>query len=62
MKAWDYECVGYEGSIYCVGCLPDGVDILCGNVNPIFASSEWDSYPVCCVCGHEHNYVGLIKY
>ena len=60
MKAWDYEAIGYEGEIYCTGCLPDGVDMQSGDVAPIFESSTWDSYPVCCVCGKVHDYVGLI--
>lgn len=61
MLAWDYNCVGYEGEIYCVGCLPNGIDMQSGNVSPIFAASEWDIYPVCCVCGQVHDYVGLLE-
>jgi hypothetical protein len=58
----------YDGEIYCTGCLPDGVDVdgvdgdgddIC---NPIFAGSEWDTYPVCCHCGECHNYVTLLEY
>ena len=60
MKAWDYNCVGYEGNIYCIGCLPDGVDMQSGDVSPIFECSTWDTYPVCCQCSREHDYVGLI--
>ena len=60
MKTWDYEAVGYEGDTYCIGCLPDGVGMQSGNVAPIFECSSWDTYPICIVCGHEHDYVGLI--
>ncbi len=60
MKAWDYECVGYKGDIYCVDCLPVGVDMQNGDVSPVFESSEWGVYPVCCVCGQEHDYVVLL--
>lgn len=61
MKSWEYEAVGYEGEIYCVKCLPNGIDMQSGDASPIFACTEWDAYPVCCVCGHEHNYVDLIQ-
>ena len=61
MKSWEYNCVEYEGEIYCINCLPDGVDAQSGNVNPVFACSEWDSYPVCAVCGMEHDYVILLE-
>lgn len=57
MKAWDYDAVTYDGDVYCVGCLPDGVTEEDEEVCPIFASDEWDSTPVCCVCGEEHDYV-----
>jgi len=58
MKAWDYDAVVWEGEVYCVGCLPDNVNVENEGVMPIFASSEWDSYPVCTVCHMEHDYVG----
>lgn len=61
MKSWDYEAVGYEGEIYCIDCLPDGVDMQSHGTSPIFTCTEWDVYPVCYVCGHEHDYVGLIE-
>ena len=61
MNASDYFAVGYEGGVYCTDCLPNGVDVQSDNVVPIFASSEWDSYPVCCMCGQGHDYVCLIE-
>ena len=60
MNAWDYKAVGYAGNVYCVECLPAGIDMQSGDVSPIFECSEWDAYPVCCVCGQEHDYVGLL--
>lgn len=50
------------GECYCVGCLPAGVDVDSEGVYPIFSSDESDSYPVCCVCGREHDYIGLTDY
>ena len=60
MKSYDCEAVVYDGEIYCVECLPSEVDIQSEDVMPIFADSEWDNYPVCCICGYEHNYVNLL--
>jgi hypothetical protein len=62
MKAYDYEAFTYDGAVYCCGCLPEGVGALDEDVSPIFADSEWDSYPVCDACGAEHDYVGLTSY
>jgi hypothetical protein len=59
MKAWDYDAVVYAGETYCVGCLPDGVGETDPDVDPIFATSEVDGYPVCCNCGHTHDYMCL---
>lgn len=61
MQPYDYFAVGYGHEIYCVECLPDGVDMQQGDVAPIFACSEWDSYPVCTVCGRVHDYVVLLE-
>ena len=60
MKAYDYKAVTYDGSIYCIGCLPHGVTAESDEVFPIFADSEWDYVPVCDVCGKEHDYVILL--
>ncbi len=59
MRAYDYEAVTYNGEVYCVECLPDGVDDTQPDVYPIFADSEWEYVPVCDVCGFEHDYVGV---
>lgn len=61
MKAWDYDAVTYDGAVYCVGCLPKGVNVNSDDVHPIFASDEWD-YPgaTCDVCGETHDYMGLV--
>lgn len=62
MKSYDYEACAYNGAVYCNQCLPEGVDIESDDVSPIFAESEWDSYPVCDHCGGVHDYVGLTTY
>ena len=59
MQAFDFEAVVYDGEIYCVNCLPDGVDVESDEVSPVFADSEWDYYPVCAECGAVHDYVNL---
>lgn len=59
MKAYDFDAVTYDASVYCTECLPDGVSVDDEEVHPIFADSEWDSYPVCDACGTEHDYVSL---
>lgn len=59
MYSYDYEAVVYDGEIYCVGCLPEGVSVDSDEVSPIFADSEWDYYPVCADCGTVHDYVNL---
>jgi hypothetical protein len=48
-----------NSTLYCVDCLPDGIDVDSEDVSPIFADSEWNSYPVCCECGAKHDYVSL---
>ena len=60
MKSYDYEAVTYDGAVYCIGCLPKGIDIEGEDVMPVFADSEWDSMPVCTICFKEHDYVNLI--
>ena len=68
MNAFDHDAVVYDNEIWCIECLPDDVDTdntdEYGNdiCTPIFASSEWDSAPTCCVCGAVHDYVTLIEY
>lgn len=61
MKSFDYEAVTYDGAVYCVECLPDGVTMNSDEVSPIFADSEWDSAPVCDACGAEHDYVTVLE-
>jgi len=57
VKAYDFDAAIYNGEVYCIDCLP--VDPDDPEVMPIFASDEWDFYPVCDVCGYEHDYVAL---
>lgn len=51
MKTWDFDAVDY-----------DGVSLRDPEVEPIFADSGWDYYPVCEVYGHRHDYVSLTAY
>ena len=60
MKSYDFDAVIYNGEIYCVECLPDGVDVNDEDVLPIFADSEWCSFPVCIVCQRSHDCVSII--
>lgn len=59
MKLWDFYAVTLQDdpSVYCNECAD--VDLNGENVYPIFADQEWDHYPVCDVCGREHDYVRL---
>jgi len=43
MKSYDYDAVVYEGAVYCVECLPEGVST--DDASPIFASDELDHTP-----------------
>ena len=62
MKAWDFDAVTYEADVYCIECLPEGVSHHSDDCYPIFADSEWDYTPICCVCGCEHDYVTVLQY
>lgn len=59
MNAADFEAVAYDGAVYCLSCLPDGVDSDSEECSPVFADSEWDCYPTCDACQAEHDYVAL---
>ena len=60
VKAWEYYAVTTsDGAVYCIDCIPDGVDVESDEVRPIFASDEVDCYPVCDRCGRVHDYMGL---
>jgi hypothetical protein len=60
MKSYDYDAVTWYSEVYCTDCLPEKVKIDDYDVFPIFADSEWDYAPVCCMCGHVHDYVNII--
>lgn len=62
MNYHDFDAVVYDGEIFCIACLPDGVNADSDEVSPIFAGSEWGYIPVCCECGTEHDYVTVIEY
>ena len=59
MRAYDFECVAYDGAIYCVECCP--VDTDSDDVSPVFATGEVDSYPVCDSCHATHDYMSLTE-
>src|SRR5262245_32656591 len=57
--------VGYraDGAVYCgVSCLPGETCPGDEGVKPIFASSEFDSYPVCEACHGTIDEVSLVHY
>lgn len=58
MKTYDFDAVAYDGEVYCNECCPVSVDH--DDVMPIFADSEWDYVPVCCICGMEHEYMSIL--
>ncbi len=55
MKSYNYYACVLDGEVYCNECLPS-----LSGIEPIFANSEWDCYPVCCECGEVHDYVILL--
>jgi len=57
-KAYDFEACVFDDEVYCNECLP--VDIGREDVYPIFVDSDWDYPPVCCVCGHVHDYMTVL--
>ena len=62
MRAYDYDAVVYEGEVYCVGCLPEGVSVNNEDVIPIFAGAELDFPPVCSHCHAEHDYMQILAH
>ena len=61
MKSYDFDAVVYDSSVYCKECLPKEVDIESEEVHPIFADSEWDYAPGCCVCKTVHDYMTILQ-
>lgn len=61
MKAWEFDAVVYDGSVFCTTCLPAGVDVDDAEVQPIFAAEEWDAPAVCDRCGREHDYMHIAQ-
>jgi hypothetical protein len=60
-KAWDYDAVTYDGGIYCVDCLPEGVSVDDEDVTPIFTVDELQYAPVCDRCGAVHDYMNVLE-
>ena len=61
MKSYEYDAVVIDSEVYCLDCIPRGYFIFDERLHPIFADSEWDYIPVCCVCGCEHDYVNVLE-
>lgn len=59
MKSYDFKAVIYEGEVYCMECLPEGVPY--DDWYPIFADSEWDYAPCCDKCGKVHDYMTILE-
>lgn len=57
MNATDIVAWIHDGAVYCSGCapgagLPESEELQeLEEWNPVFASEEWDSQPVCESCG-----------
>ena len=60
MKAYDFDACVYQGDVYCNECLPRGLSVNSEEVQPIFASDEWDYTPVCCQCMEKHDYIQVL--
>ena len=61
MKSYEFEAVTYKGEVYCTECLPADVLETDPECYPIFGNAEWDSAPVCTVCGAVHDYVTILN-
>ena len=59
MQSFYYEAVTYNGSAYCLDHSPELLSE--EGVMPIFADSEWDSYPYCDKCRKVFDYVNLLS-
>lgn len=62
LRGYDWRAVLYDGEVYCDtgtrSCLPPPLTSDSPDVTPLFASGEqWNSMPVCVVCGCEHDYL-----
>jgi hypothetical protein len=56
----DFDAVVYDGEVRCVDCLPPGIDLDSGEVEPILAAEEWDAPAVCRICRAEHDYMTIV--
>ena len=61
MNCYDFDAVVYEHDVWCIECLPAGINENSNGVVPIFADSEWDYIPTCYVCGGVHDYIMLLE-
>jgi hypothetical protein len=62
MNASDVVGYAFDGATYCYDCRPDVSEDAEDDVSPIFAGSEWDSYPTCDTCHDSIESVELVNY
>ena len=48
----DYDAVIHNGQVYCVECVPDGIDQ--DAALPVYHGQPWTAICRCCVCGTLH--------
>jgi len=56
MKATDVVAYAEDGAIYCPNCANESE-----SMEPVFADSEWDSFPTCDACGEKIKEVSLTR-
>jgi hypothetical protein len=54
-----FDAVAYDGAIYCLECLPPGIDSDSPDVRPVFAGDEFETPPACDVCHKRVDYVTI---
>lgn len=55
-----FRAVVYDGEVRCVECLPPGITIDSGEVDPILAGEEWCGPAICRICRFEHDYMKTV--
>ena len=58
MSIWHYEAMTWDGDVYCVECLPEGVTI--DDAQAIFVIDQWPNPGAPCgYCDKIHDYMSL---